>query len=81
MVKTSPDTSRDLILLTLVYWVFTNGQAKTEFEAALALVFEDFRGAVGVWTEVDDFRKHYVKVRRPLTTRLSGLPNPTDRSR
>jgi hypothetical protein len=38
-VKTSPDTSRDLILLTLVYWVFTRGRAKTEFEAALALVF------------------------------------------
>jgi hypothetical protein len=64
MVKTSPDTSRDLILLTLVYWVFTSGQAKTEFEAALALVFEDFRGAVGFRTEVDDFRSIMAKSRR-----------------
>jgi hypothetical protein len=56
-----PDTSRDLQLLTLVYWVSPKAEQKREFEAALALVFEDFVGAVGVMSEVGDFRSIMTK--------------------
>ena len=77
MVIPPPDTSRDLVNSDSCYRVLTGGTAKTEFEAALALVFEDFYwGLSGFTIEVDDFGKHYDKVARALTIRLSGGDEP-----